>query len=761
MVKLTFEIRLDANYHVGAGYGQGFDVDSALLREGDGIPVLRGSTLAGLLRDGAERLLKLPPLAKHSVEVTLARLFGSPAQIKRWRISSAHPEKKRDVDSLTVRRVRIDPLTRRAEPQKLFSQEEGLKQNFRFEVTCPYNDADVLDEVALLVAAARNVRQLGRSRRRGLGECVFHLVDVNGFDEIQKPIDQSWEEWFLELFNQTWMQGPPKEAKRSTVNATNSNIQDITTFNDEIVRLRITVRLDEPLLIAQRASAGNQFDTVQFIPGSTVRGALAAMAAGNFDLADPDIYRDFVSLFLRGGITFPVLYPALYYQNNIYPAIPIPMGLLTCSVAPFMRKNINEGHGIFLAWQDNQDSREDKKCSECHNRLEPVSGFIVLKRYPDIYLPQQNFEMHVRINEKTQRAAKGDLYGYTVLSAGQYFVGEMLCAGEAAWQRLQELTGIAEKTPLTWWLGKGRQRGYGQVTAWLERCDDFPQTWIQLPLEQRVPDPGQPITLTLLTDSIIANSWGQQVTGFTQDWLEPVLGLGAVDICDAFARIRVVEGFNATLGLPRWRDTALVAGSVVRICLKDPPTDWMSRMKKLEAEGIGIRRNEGFGCIAFNHPIYEQLCKQNNIIRESAISLNDKMERRRYQSRDQFQEFKNYWEDKLKDFLPQGSHLDDRFAVLARWLYAHSAESPEEIWAKLSVIGLPDKDLAMIRLIKALGGHQEFIFRKQNFFRNEGKDHIEKIGKLLEKLQQEESMNWREGIILMAEWISNLVKRGE
>jgi CRISPR-associated protein Csx10 len=51
-MKLTFTLTLKADYHIGAGHGLGSQVDSALLRDGDKVPVIRGSTIEGLLRDG-------------------------------------------------------------------------------------------------------------------------------------------------------------------------------------------------------------------------------------------------------------------------------------------------------------------------------------------------------------------------------------------------------------------------------------------------------------------------------------------------------------------------------------------------------------------------------------------------------------------------------------------------------------------------------------------------------------------------------------
>lgn len=207
MLTLTFEIELRSDYHVGAGYGIGFGVDSVLLREQDDTPVLKGSMLAGLLRDGARRLLQALPSKKDPIDDVIDKLFGSPEREKSWRISSARPKSRPVQDSSPRWRVRIDPRTRRSEPYKLFSQEEGVAgQRFRFSVTSLYSDEVALDEAALLVAATRFVRELGRSRRRGLGECVIHLVDVAG-TETGQLLDESWEEWFLKRFESVWLHG--------------------------------------------------------------------------------------------------------------------------------------------------------------------------------------------------------------------------------------------------------------------------------------------------------------------------------------------------------------------------------------------------------------------------------------------------------------------------------------------------------------------------------------------------------------------------
>ena len=114
--------------------------------------------------------------------------------------------------------------------------------------------------------------------------------------------------------------------------------------------------------------------------------------------------------------------------------------------------------------------------------LRQLTSFYLKKvdEFSHTYLPKQSSEMHVRIDQESQRASKGDLYGYNVLNAGQYFLGELYCADETSWQQLQKMTGISENNTLTLRLGKARQRGYGKVTARFERLEDMPHAFVQV-----------------------------------------------------------------------------------------------------------------------------------------------------------------------------------------------------------------------------------------------------------------------------------------
>jgi CRISPR-associated protein Csx10 len=762
MLKLTFEITLRSDYHVGAGHGLGFNVDAALQRDADGVPVIRGSNVVGLLRGSLERLATLSPLKKYEKDKADLpdRLFGTAAEPKRWYFSSARPvgleqplyqgawRPGRD-GAQQVTRVRVNPRTRRAKPGQLFSKEVGDgRLKFRFQATCHATDDAALDEAALLVATARYVRQLGGSRRRGLGECVIHLTQVDGVLESFAATEAG----LLQRFREAWLDGMPHLSENKAKPEYPATLS-IPGYDGSDTRVRFVVRLNEPLVIAERAVAGNQFDTCPVIPGSVVRGALAGRAARLNDLSDPQTYAEFVALFLRGSITFPNLYLAYHYEDNLYPTVPAPLGLLTCEINSFSQKR--EGHGL---WVVDSSQAQTCKCPECEGRPEPVSGFMILKqRGPYTVAPDEKVELHIRIDSESNRVSHGDLYGYTVLNPGQYFVGELICADENAWTHLQALTGLAGKTFFSLRLGKARRRGYGRVKVWVERCDDQPVTWLQVPLEERVPNLDEPVTLTLLTDMLIVDRWGRQAAEFDSGWMEQELGLGPVQVQNASSRAHDIDGFHGQTGLPRWRDQMLQAGSMAVAKFTSPPQDWQTRVRNLETKGIGLRRNEGFGRIAFNHPVYEK-CQR---VTGSNIGLPEGMQLDSTSS-DEFigreRRFVQWWEKKLRKDSGFQHCRDQRFTAVARMLHIHADKAPRDLKAQLASLGeLPEKAIELVGGEGEYGKRHTLKPEADQLANHPGIKLVDQMLTELEKLEEYRRF-WPLGVQMLAERIAAAVE---
>ena len=648
-ITLAFTLDLRSDYHVSAGFGAGALVDSALQRDVDGVPVLRGTTITGLLRDGLYRLLQLDALKPRyalcrasgrtdeaapdfcgqteAVDVAaacpLCRIFGSPRIPKRWRISSARPPGElaapvqrppvigaAQAGAVVAPHVRVNPRTRRAEARKLFFREEGDQElTFAFTVECDSDDPTVQDEAAWLVAAARAVRNLGAARRRGRGECRISL---------QTPAEQ---QRFLDYFEQNQLQGRPAPQPTPRPSYTPREKTDAGP-----VRRVVIARLDEPLIISRRAVAGNEFESANHIPGSVLRGALAARVAARYDLsgADPATYAIFARLFHRGRVQFPTLYPAVVPQHGgrrVHPTIVAPLDLLTCELFPGFPDTAGQSSSLRHGAESyaHQPDALHPQCEHagCQADRVPFEGYLPLpassmEAFQRGHTPDHVTEMHVRIDPLSGRAAEGDLFDYDALAPGQYFIGELWSATAADWHDLCALAGLPEdKGEMTLRLGKANRRGYGCVRLlWqpprVDEAKNPVHPWYVVDIAQRVTALDR-LTLTLLTDTIILDEWGRFQTGFDDRWLSQALRV-PVQVVRGFCASQMTDSFNGYLGLPRFRDVALRAGSAVGLRVLDTVgvETALNTLRAVEERGIGLRRNEGFGRVVFNHPVYDQ-----------------------------------------------------------------------------------------------------------------------------------------------------------
>ncbi len=719
---LKFQLEFKSDYHIGAGYGLGTGIDSAIFRDADGVPGIRGTVLTGLLRDGLWQLLETKPFAAwrektckqggnasssqdycgqyqqtDGVELCpICLIFGTPRAHKHWFVRSARPADKtiitigeQNAKRQVVQRARINPRTRRAEDGKLFSQESGSqKEVFEFAIYCAADDDSTLDEAALLVAAARNVRELGRGRNRGYGECRFNLVELSGIDQLD-----DWQTYLLtERLPQQWFNGnqPHPRTPANKPPELARNIQP-----DAPLRVRLILRTDEPVLISQKAEAGNQFESKGWISGQTLRGALAWRAARNYEWnpTDPN-YGIFVDTFLQGRVQYPDLYPAALVENKrLQTAIPAPRDLLTCKVAPGLK-----GHGVWFSTLGEEhekcsfhfeNSEEDKTYERtCDSPLKSVTQLLVLdndrwQQTGEYTLEtKSSTEMHIAIDPQTRRVKEGQLYGYVTLDAGQYFVGELLCKNAADWELLQDLADLKEKEALTLRIGKANRRGYGKVTAWFGAIDQKePHPWRVVHLNERVTVGSLEMIFTLLTDTIIQDPWGRYSAGFDLDWLKGIFGENLKEIECPRARMGELDGFNSHLKLPRWRDLALLAGSTVKLIFHQPVD--LQTLEDLEQNGIGLRRNEGFGQVVFNHPVYKH-CEK--------LSYRLKLEKTMRLARVTAEPaLKNY--SVTLDKQKWGKCRNPRFTGVARWLHGHQGQSAADLKAMLDGFGDPDEGL--------------------------------------------------------------------
>lgn len=658
-VQLTFRITLFSDYHLGAGHGLGRVLDSALQHDVDGIPVLQGSTIAALLRNALDELatttalqqsptwrqfrdcpeFATPPASMRSWQQA-EPLFAAPWLAKRWRISSARPlgiaipqaaDQERwhngGLSAHPAHQLRVDPDTHRAKARKLFVREEGTQNlEFVFTIECWEGSPDIRAEAALLVAAARTVRYLDAGRQRDRSRCAIRLESVQNWPCSNREAIPN-QETLLDQFESYWLKG-----ERWVSKATKPILAE-TALTGQPVRLLLIARADEPLVITRQAEADNQCERLASIPGLALRSAFVSRIRATYNLgaSSSHVYASFTRLFFRGGMSCTSLYPALVNKaaSAVIPTIPVPQDLFVNELHPQQDQLQGSGWRVYLA-QEAAELDFKEQHGEQHLKLEPIEGFVALDTAMTLVRPERSHELQVTISAETGRAQEAERFGSTVLEAGQYFIGELVFADETAWERFQQLAQLPTVPALskrgtigepsdifTLNIGQGGLPGYGKLSAALLRVGvDAPPLAVGVTLGERVTSVTDPLRLLLVSDVIVLDPWGRSYQHFASDWLSDVLGfqvriatvqspLGSTHRLQ-FASTKPIDGFNAYLGLPHQHDIALNAGSAVTLEIIEPIdlATLQQRLAQIEQNGIGMRRNEGFGRVCFNHPIY-------------------------------------------------------------------------------------------------------------------------------------------------------------
>jgi CRISPR-associated protein Csx10 len=358
---------------------------------------------------------------------------------------------------------------------------------------------------------------------------------------------------------------------------------------------RYTLRLLEPVLANSLAGDSNSAQTLPYIPGGLVRGALAAvwlrgktLAPGSNDEAT------FRRLFVRPTTRYLHAYPAGAEQRML----PTPLS--------WNKEKHTDGQQSLV--YDLAFGKPERD-GEPLNDLRPIDFRFYRRPAGDqVYYSSLGRQVYVH----TQRDAvlgrasadRGTVYRYESLPAGSRWLGIILTETEedaAILKRLLENLGDVS-------LGKARSAGYGQATVeavtdlngWEEAPDADAVNTYQSEDDHDGPTPLPPpatlneFWLVCLSPLLARDENGQPGPDPTQ-----ALGdrLGAkIEVKRSFRRPEVVGGFNRKWGTYLPQAVAAAAGTVF-YCRVDQPVSWAS-LEQLVELGLGERRGEGFGRVA-------------------------------------------------------------------------------------------------------------------------------------------------------------------
>jgi CRISPR-associated protein Csx10 len=397
-------------------------------------------------------------------------------------------------------------------------------------------------------------------------------------------------------------------------------------------RIRLCVEAVSPLAFgARRGTTSNFVDTLDYIPGTTIRGAVASRYLSEIGPASDARFKE---TFIAGGLLFPNLYPA---RSN--PSLPLPLTARTCKAHPgFLTDAAGSStdlvHGVgdalirSAAFKVSRVYRllsERAGCAICGRPADRFSGvYEKLDSDPSRYgrvEVQKRHLTHVGINRSRQAAEAGFLFAQQVINEAyrsardqefqaQLFSGDLI--GHDAYEEfvLKEL--LPTKTVLR--LGESRTRGLGMVRV--VGCEVV-ETQSPAAISQQTKMLNEKLSVlhsslsgrsffsvTLLSDAILTDAFLRPKPLLDADDLggaiPPAEGLGSVaeglEPVYASTATRLVQSWNIASGYPKPDDLALIKGSVFLFEAADGLSpELLAFLALLQERGVGRRRTEGFG----------------------------------------------------------------------------------------------------------------------------------------------------------------------
>jgi CRISPR-associated protein Csx10 len=328
-----------------------------------------------------------------------------------------------------------------------------------------------------------------------------------------------------------------------------------------MIALRFSVALQEPLLVTGIDGDPNSKVSLDYIPGAAIRGAAIAAYMRKHNKRALDLNTTERRLFFSDQVRFLNAYIETAAAGKR--SLPTPK---------FLTRNKYGNTDQINVSLDKAESESVKQ--------KPVTpySYIEGKSFYGAAVRRQ-VRVHTTRNRDKGRATEndGEVFRYDALAAYQAFHGVILCEQREDVNILQDLlSGTA-------YLGGSRSAGYGRVSiAGFETTPDWKES-------SKLPDSGQ-VPLVLASDAILRDQAGEYRTDLGT--LCAALGCSAAHVSKSEIRMTMHGAFNRTWGMEMPQTPALLMGSYV--CLDVSMLD-RSRVEKAIKEGIGERRNEGFG----------------------------------------------------------------------------------------------------------------------------------------------------------------------
>ncbi|TFH44230.1 MAG: hypothetical protein E4G94_03910, partial [ANME-2 cluster archaeon] len=315
----------------------------------------------------------------------------------------------------------------------------------------------------------------------------------------------------------------------------------------------IEVRANSPLVISSRHFVSNENNTLDYIPGSAFRGAIAEKLLMEIGPDDSG----FKKIFIEGEIKFGNLYPLEGGQG-----FPTPKSAKTCKYLKGFPDQ-SHGHGVFdwllptVKYKITKDiTALPEICAICGAPIDNFTGFHIEQKMTEV---TKRLITRTAINESTLTAKDKFLYSLEVIEEEQKFWGiinvqpSTLESGELEFQNISIL-----KEGELFWVGSGKTRGLGSIM--IEKVEKIEtilaEEFIPGNLENRFNRMQEKLSalningfsINLYSDAIVIDKFMRYKSTIDENYLMEEFGMKDIKLVCAFNSTKEESGWNAAWG---------------------------------------------------------------------------------------------------------------------------------------------------------------------------------------------------------------------
>ncbi len=388
------------------------------------------------------------------------------------------------------------------------------------------------------------------------------------------------------------------------------------------MKYQLIMNLKSPMCIAKNGNTGNVIETVDYIPGSSIRGALAAHylekngvwnLSRRMYLLPENKKTEFKQLFDSDEVCF----------NNAYPkgAKVIPLTASSCKYKKgfYHKKTIKEKeqHGVwdslfeFVKYELMGEFNKGRfdECEDCKAPIDRFSGYYLNNsgvEFEWVKIPKRIIA-RTAINDTFETASSSQLYTIEVLNEGNEFIAEI---NERTFNLLKPIFDDIKVR-----IGLGKSRGFGEIEIKLWKKEKK-ESLINLRFDgfndelKKITNNKYFFSLTLHSDVILLDNFLRFKSTIEINDLIDSITISEDDknilykfkLLRCFLSTHIVSGWNNALKLPQENAMAISKGSVFLYMSDHLPAEkekasLINMLDKIEQYGLGEYKNKGFGKI--------------------------------------------------------------------------------------------------------------------------------------------------------------------